>query len=139
MAWTTRIFLGGLGALCIAGAASACERQAPCGDRYGPAPVHAPGPAADPGDAAYFDPYGPRYAAAPCACGEVSLPSSFFAGGGGVGPIPSGEVWGGGYVVIADGGARSGARAWASASAYASTHVSVRISGGGHRGGCCRR
>ncbi len=134
MAWSTRIILG-LAAALAAGSALACDRGPPCarydaGDRYGP-PAHR-------GDVqVYRDPYGWRAPAPACAdgCGEITLPSSFFAGGGGVGPIPSGPIYGG-YVVVY--GARSGAYAAASASAYASAsaRASVRISGG-RSGGCC--
>jgi len=162
MAWTARIILG-LAAALAAGSAMACERQAPCGrydapDRYGP-PAHHHDAWRD--DAyqhdvyqhdvyrhdvyrhdAYREPYGWREAPPPCrsACGggEITLPASFFAGAGGVGPIPSGPIYGGYYYVVRGRGF-SGAHAFAasSASASVSTRVSVGVSGGGRSGGCC--
>ncbi|MFI4936733.1 MAG: hypothetical protein ACHP7N_19190, partial [Caulobacterales bacterium] len=75
---------------------------------------------------------------------EVSLPASFFEGGGGVGP--DGSVYdtgGGGGFVESD--AFAGAHAFAFASARASVSVSVRFHGGFHHpmmhhGGCgCAR
>lgn len=133
MAWSARIILGTAAAL-AAGSALACERQAPCGaDRYGPSHHRYD---------AYVEPYGWRGAPPPCrsACdgGEITLPSSFFAGAGGVGPIPSGPIYGGGYYYVRGGGF-AGARAYASgsASAVVSTRVSVHVSGGGRSGGCC--
>lgn len=80
-----------------------------------------------------------RYAHRRCldACGEVSLPASFFYDAGGVGPIPdSGFVGGGGFVVVGA-GAGTHASAFASARASASASVQVRFRGGfkGHKGG----
>ena len=134
MGWTTRLILGAAAAL-AAGSALACERGEPCGryedrrlhqhdmviqDRYGP-----PEPRA----------YAHRSCRDACESGEVVLPASFFAGGGGVGPIPSEPYYGYGGYVIVGGGAFAGARAYSSASASASVRTSVRISGGGRV--CC--
>lgn len=71
------------------------------------------------------DPY-----ACPPGYGLVTLPASFFHGGGGVGPeyIASGGGGGGGYVY-------AGAAAGASAFAFASASASARVSIGGRRGG----
>ena len=67
--------------------------------------------------------------------GEVVLPSSFFIGAGGVGPIPSDTYYGGGYWIMGGSGfAGAHAAAFASARAAASARVSVHVSG---RGGVC--
>lgn len=138
MGWTARI-LAGLALSVAAGGAMACERGCEyrhdhryAEDRYGPA-------AGDVRREAYRDPYGHRPAPCRTACGgEISLPGSFFAGAGGVGPIPAGPDYG--YVYVVRGGGFAGARSYAtaSASASASARVSVRVSGGSRSGGCCR-
>ena len=71
------------------------------------------------------DPY-----ACPPGYGVISLPGSFFYGGGGVGPeyIAGGGGGGGGY-------AYAGASAGAGAYAYASASASARVSFGGRKGG----
>jgi hypothetical protein len=129
--WAPRSILGGAAAV-AAGAALACERGEPCA-RYEDRRLYQR-------DIGVEDGYGPpppvrAHERRPCLedC-ELVLPASFFAGGGGVGPIPSGTYYGGGYVIVG-GGAFGGARASSSATASASARVSVRISGGGRV--CC--
>jgi hypothetical protein len=78
-----------------------------------------------------------------CDCRELRLPASFFEGSGGVGPIPEGGYYGGGYGFFVTGpqGAAS-ARAFAGASASTRFTVSVQGGGrhkGGHRGGHGRK
>lgn len=87
------------------------------------------------------------HGAPPCleACGEITLPASFFYDAGGVGPIPdSGFIVASGGFAFADGGAFARSSAFAGASARASAHVNasvaVRFRGGfkgghGHKGG----
>ncbi|WP_374575183.1 hypothetical protein [Phenylobacterium sp.] len=109
-----------------------CRGDYEAQDRYGPPHAYQ--------ERAYREPYD-RQPAPPCleACGgEVSLPASFFAGAGGVGPVPAGGFYGGGVYVVTFGRAQSGVRAGARAFAWssASTRASVSVSGGG-RGGCC--
>lgn len=77
----------------------------------------------------YWEDHGPRER---CweACGELSLPASFFFDSGGVGPIPdSGFIGGGGGFAFADSFAfsRASASAFASARAHANVSVSVRV------------
>ncbi len=63
------------------------------------------------------------------ACGELSLPASFFFDGGGVGPIPDSGFIGGGGFAFADSFAfsRASASAFASARAHANVSVNVRV------------
>ncbi|MFN3521311.1 MAG: hypothetical protein ACK4YQ_03625 [Phenylobacterium sp.] len=131
MSWTARIILG-LAIAAGGGAAMACEREAPCGSGRYEAPPHS--------HRAWREPYGLRQDPPAClqGCGgEITLPSSFFAGGGGVGPIPAGPDYG--VYVIVRGGGFGGTRAFAasSASAVATSRVSVSVSGGRRSGGCC--
>jgi hypothetical protein len=143
MAQVSRWVLGAILTM-TASAALACPPVDPCGRRGGDAyrsgyeartDLYAPPPEFNPG----YD----RVVSCDSACGgEIQLPSSFFAGSGGVGPIPSGpEGYGGGFVIVG-GSAFAGARASASASASVSVRTSVSISGGGRgghggHGGCC--
>ena len=65
----------------------------------------------------------------PASQGEgLTLPASFFQGGGGVGPDYIGGGEGGVLVIVGGGGSDY-------ASARASSNVSIRIGGGGRRGG----
>jgi hypothetical protein len=92
------------------------------------------------GPPAYGPPSYPPPAHGPCcrpcvsACGQgvgLVLSDSFFAGAGGVGPIPAGG-YGGGYYVVGVGCGSASAYASASASASASARISIH---GGYRGG----
>lgn len=80
---------------------------------------------------------------------ELRLPSTFFIGGGGVGPAYSDASYGGGGAVVIVGGGGSGfagagsfagarASASASASASVSARIGVRVVGGFRGGGGCR-
>jgi len=146
----------GLALSLAAGAALACPRHhLDEGDRYGPETSYG-GDDGYEADEAYDEGrydgdatpavwreddgglymHGHRAGACGCDGAEVSLSSSFFDGGGGVGPIPDSGTYGGGYYVIyggGGGGARASSFASASASARSSASVSVRYRGGyGH-------
>jgi hypothetical protein len=114
------------------------DRECP---HYSRAPQPAPAPLAPP--ARYqTSQYQTRGAMAPCPADRLAqigcppapraegltLPASFFYGGGGVGPDYIGGGEGGGVVVVIGGG-------WTHASARASSSVSIRIGGGGRGGG----
>lgn len=139
MSWAAGSLLGVATAMC-AGAALACG----------------PGPCPNPGDG-WSDPYGvephgdhhardaiddDRYPhhhrrhAQHRHEGEITLPSSFFYGVGGVGPFPGEPVWSSGYVIVG-GSAFAGASAFSAARASASASARVRVSGGFRSGGCC--
>jgi hypothetical protein len=132
------------------GARGYVREYGPYRQDYGDPPAHPvyPPPAYGPpayGPPAYGPPaYPPAYPPAaygpccrPCVsvCGQgdgLVLSDSFFAGAGGVGPIPAGGYGGGGYYVVGAGGGSASAYASASASASASARISIH---GGYRGG----
>lgn len=75
-------------------------------------------------------------APAPVESNLVSLPDSFFAGGGGVGADIGGGSFSSTTVIIRGGSASASAFAFASARAGAGARVGGRFGGGGHA--CCR-
>ncbi len=127
--WPVSLAAGLALTLLSGGLASACSLVHPCAPVYGP-------PASRPCCAPCFN---------PCEGAEgLTLPGSFFAGAGGVGPIPSGGYGGGAYYVIGAGRAGdavsgAAAHAQAHASAAASARISIHgghaVSHGGHWGG----
>jgi hypothetical protein len=88
-------------------------------------------PKENPVDPCALEPQCPRYSQAPVQPEGLTLPDSFFYGGGGVGSDYVGAE-GGGVVIVVGGGA-----SYALARASANSSVSIRIGGGrgGHGGG----